>query len=84
MIRAVIKNGVIQPTEPLPDNWNEGRTVVVEELDETADMLEEWANDMNALTAELDDAEEWRQIDSALAEADRHAKSYVRQEMGLP
>jgi hypothetical protein len=84
MIRAVVKNGVIQPTEPLPADWNEGCAVVVEELDETSDTLEQWVNDMNALTAELDDPEEWRKIESVLREADRQAKTRVRQEMGLP
>jgi len=84
MIRAVVKNGVILPMEPLPSGWNEGHSVVVEELNETADSLEKWASDMNALTAELADPEEWQRIESALAEADRQAKSFVRREMGLP
>ena len=84
MIRAIVKNGIIQPTEALPADWSEGRTVTVEELDETADTLEQWVNDMNSLTAELDDLEEWQRIESALAEADGQAKSQVRREMGLP
>ena len=73
MIRAVIKNGVILPIEPLPIDWIEGRSVIVEELDESADTLEKWASDMDALTAELDDSEEWQRIEAALAEADRQA-----------
>ena len=83
MIRAVVKNGMIHALEPLPAAWNEGRAVVVEELDESADTLEQWTSDMNALTADLDDSEEWQQIETALAEADRQAKAHVRQEMGL-
>ena len=34
MIRAVIKNGVIQPVEPLPTDWEDGREVVVDDLEE--------------------------------------------------
>ncbi len=29
MIRAVVQNGVIQPLEPLPPDWRDGREVVV-------------------------------------------------------
>ena len=29
MIRAVVQNGVIQPLEPLPPDWHDGREVVV-------------------------------------------------------
>ena len=84
MIRAVVKNGVIQPIDPLPSDWNDGQTVVVEQQDETTDTLENWTRDMNALTAELDDPDEWQRIEVALAEADRMAKTQVRREMGLP
>ncbi len=83
MIRAVVKNGMIHPLEPLPAAWSEGREVVVEDVEERSDTLEQWSSDMNALTAELDDPAEWQQIESALAEADRQAKTLVRHEMGL-
>jgi hypothetical protein len=43
-----------------------------------------WRREMDALTAELDDTQEWEQIKAALAEADRQAKALVRREMGLP
>jgi len=84
MIRAVIKNGVILPLEPLPAEWDEGHPVAVEALHETADTLEQWSSDMIALTAELDDPAEWQKIESALAEADSQAKANVRRELGLP
>ena len=32
MIRAVVKDGVIQPLEPLPAEWKEGREVIVDDL----------------------------------------------------
>jgi hypothetical protein len=83
MIRAVVKNGVFEPIDPLPAGWSEGHAVVVEELDENIDTLEKWASDMNALTAELDDPAEWQRIEAALAESDREAKALVRREMGL-
>jgi hypothetical protein len=87
MIRARVNNGLIQPLEPLPREWQDGREVVVADLAEqqgngTAD-LDGWAEDMNRLTAELNDPREWEQMDAALAEADRQNKALVRREMGL-
>ena len=87
MIRAVVRNGVIQPLEPLPASWNDGRLVVVDEMEPGAlemGAVDPWARDMNELTADLNDAEEWQGIEAALAEADREAKAIVRREMGLP
>jgi hypothetical protein len=88
MIRAVVKNGVIQPLEPLPPDWEDGREVVVDDVAEltsngAADM-DTWAEDMKALTAELNDPQEWNEIEATLAEADRQNKALVRREMGLP
>jgi hypothetical protein len=88
MIRAVVKNGVIQPLEPLPPDWENGREVVVDDLLEQtsngAAELDAWAEDMKLLTAELNDPQEWQEIEATLAEADRQNKELVRREMGLP
>ncbi len=42
------------------------------------------ARKWTALTAELDDPEDWARIEAALAEGDIQAKSFVQREMGLP
>ncbi|MBI3823006.1 MAG: hypothetical protein HY289_10060 [Planctomycetes bacterium] len=73
MIRAVVKNGMIQPLEPLPDAWTDGREVVVDAQE--ADLMngiadgDQWSSDMNALTAPLNDPAEWQEIEATLAEA---------------
>ena len=88
MIRAVVQNGVIQPLEPLPPAWLDGREVVVEEAGAQMDVKspenDNWYQDMAELTAELNDSREWDQIEATLAEADRQAKESVRREMGIP
>ena len=88
MIRAVVQNGVIQPLDPLPPAWLDGREVVVEEADAQTDVKspenDNWYQDMAELTAELNDPREWDQIEATLAEADRQAKDLVRREMGIP
>ena len=40
--------------------------------------------EMDALSAEIDDPEDWARIEAALEEADVQAKSSIRREMGLP
>jgi hypothetical protein len=88
MIRAVIQNGVIQPLEPLPPNWTDGREVVVGDLTAQptngVEDTDSWAQDMDTLTATLNDAQEWAELEAALVEADRQSKVSVRREMGLP
>jgi hypothetical protein len=87
MIRAVIRNGMIQPLEPLPADWQEGRQVAVDEMEVAALEIgkgDRWSSEMNDLTAALNDAVEWQEIEAALAEADREAKAVVRGQMGLP
>jgi hypothetical protein len=88
MIRAVIKNGLIQPLEPLPPDWEDGREVVVDDLEEQssngATEIDTWAEDMKTLTAALNDPQEWSKIESTLAEADRQSKAGVRRDMELP
>ena len=44
MIRAVIRNGVIQPTDPLPVSWSDGHEVLV--TDSTVRDPEQWYRDM--------------------------------------
>ena len=88
MIRAVVHNGIIQPLEPLPPSWTDGREVVVGDVTEQpsngVEDLDTWAHDMDALTANLNDAQEWAELEAALADADRQSKATVRREMGLP
>jgi hypothetical protein len=81
MIRAVVKNGVIQPLDPLPAEWKEGREVVVDDLAEQlpseSDEFDRWSEDMKILTAELNNLQEWQEIEATLAEANRQNKALV-------
>jgi hypothetical protein len=87
MIRAVVNNGIIQPLEPLPTSWTNGRELIVDAPEEASvcgsDDMDKWAIEMNALTANLNDPSEWQTIEAILAQADEAAKAQVRREMGL-
>jgi hypothetical protein len=86
MPRAVLKNGVIYPVDPLPPEWADGKELWVEEPHEPGDNLhgeDHWLDELDAMVAE-NDAEDFKKLEDALREADQQAKEWVRREMGLP
>ncbi|MGA2231931.1 MAG: hypothetical protein ABSH22_13625 [Tepidisphaeraceae bacterium] len=54
-IKAVLRDGRIQPLEPLPPDWSDGQELVVEEpdLSATESRIDEWERDLAAATAQL-------------------------------
>lgn len=83
MIRAVIREGKICPLDPLPEAWTEGEVLEIEHSSVAQENVEQWLNEMNDLTAELDDPEDWRRLEECLAEQRRRSKEHVRRQMGL-
>jgi hypothetical protein len=86
MVRAVLKNGVIHPLDPLPPEWTDGRELQVEdaeEPDESPEALDRWYQELEASVANID-PEDYKRLEAVLAEADARAKEMVRREMGLP
>jgi len=88
MTRALLKNGVIYPLEPLPAEWRDGQELRVESADgfeapesSPADLDRDFA-ELAALCAAADPAEDER-CQQALDEAKRLAKEQVRRQMGL-
>jgi hypothetical protein len=87
MPRAVLKNGVIVPLEPLPEEWADGKELEVREpasSEVDIDAMEDtWLADMEDLCADSTPEQEKR-LDRALAERRRELKDLARREMGLP
>ena len=89
MPRAVLKNGLIYPLEPLPVEWQEGQEVCVEKVEPSLEREPSEAEidgdfaDLATLCASGDTVDDER-LDRALEEAKRLAKEQVRREMGLP
>jgi hypothetical protein len=85
MIRAVVRNGTIQPLEPMPAEWSDGREVLVHDAQaasgDSPEAIDHWYQELEALCAhgDLEDDERLRE---ALAQAHEHAKDVVRQQMG--
>jgi hypothetical protein len=86
VIRAVVEHGQIRLPEPMPSEWLEGRELCILEAnaDEASRESDTWSLEMDALTSQMNDPEDWARIDAALADGDEQAKAYVRREMGLP
>jgi hypothetical protein len=85
MPKAVLKNGVICPLEPLPAEWADGRELRVESAvddDENLD-LDTWFTELRSLVAQNDPAD-FARVEQAIRTADEQAKAMVRKQMGLP
>ena len=74
-IKAILRHGVIQPLEPLPQDWADGQELVVEEPQATSanDELDQWAREMDAATAQIP-AEEHDRFLRALDEIEKQSK----------
>jgi hypothetical protein len=83
-IKAVLRNGSIQPLEPLPAEWTDGQELVVEppETIGADGQISEWAKDLDKAAAQLP-TEEHDRFQRALTEIGRDSKEAVRQEWGL-
>src|SRR5260370_17135468 len=52
MLKAVLREGVIVPLEPLPPEWEEGAALEVARSDATPLDIDAWAKSMNQLCAD--------------------------------
>jgi hypothetical protein len=87
MPKAVLKNGVICPLEPLPAEWEDGRELRVESAvdvgdDEDFDM-DAWYGELQAMVAQ-NDPNDWARVEETIRIAGEQAKALVRKQMGLP
>jgi hypothetical protein len=83
MIRAIVRDGMIRPTDPMPPEWINGQQVIVEDAQPTpAEDLDEWYRELKELGPAQYKPGEWETVQSILREADEQAKAVVRQQMG--
>jgi len=85
MPRAVLKNGLIYPLEPLPPEWADGKEVQFEEASQPAQDsadIDEWYRELEAMVAQ-NDPKDWERVEEALRRADEKAKAQMPRDMGL-
>jgi len=83
MLKAVLRQGVIVPLDPLPRDWEDGAALEVAKALAPPVDIDAWAHAMNQLCADssLGDEETMRR---AIEEHRQQAKAQVRRDMGLP
>lgn len=83
-IKAILRNGSIQPLEPLPPEWAEGKELLVDDpVHAGVEDIAAWARELDQTTMELP-AEEHDRFREALSELERQSKDAVRREWELP
>ena len=84
-IKAILRDGQIQPLEPLPLDWVDGQELQIEPPDSDGPQAEirAWEMDLEAAAARLP-AEDHDRFQRALGEIEHESKEAVRHEWGLP
>jgi hypothetical protein len=82
MLKAVLRQVVIVPLEPLPPEWEEGDTLGVAKSDAPSLDIDAWAHAMNQLCAHSPPEDE-EAMRCAIEEHRQRAKAQTRREMGL-
>ena len=86
MIKAIVKNGVVVPCDPLPPDWQEGTEVDVEKSangfrDHGGHTADEWMDEVEAVARQGDPADDLR-LDAAIQAVRRREKELARKRMG--
>jgi hypothetical protein len=85
MIRAVYRDGKIEPVDNVPIDWREGDRLLVEhqETIPSRQELEEWVAAVQEATAKIP-PEDHEKFMAAIAQHRAEAKRQMRREWGLP
>jgi len=83
MLKAVLRQGVIVPLEPLPPEWEEGTALEVGKAQPPQVDIDAWAKSMNQLCADSSRYDE-EVMRRAIEEQRQQAKAQVRREVNLP
>jgi hypothetical protein len=82
MLKAVLRQGVIIPLEPLPPEWEEGAALEVAKSDAPPLDIDAWAKSMDQLCADSSASDE-QAMQCAIEEHRQQAKAQTARDMGL-
>jgi hypothetical protein len=83
MIRAIYRNGKIQPLDSIPADWREGDELVINAApseDIPRESFEEWIADLKEAVADISD-EDHERMEAALNEIEAGSKEQARREI---
>ncbi|MBI1832502.1 MAG: hypothetical protein HYR84_13755 [Planctomycetes bacterium] len=86
-MKAILKNGVIHPKEPVPPDWTEGTELEVEKVaspsaNGAVDELDRWYAELDGACGQMD-PEDDRILQAAVLQVRRQEKERARREAGL-
>ena len=88
MIKAVVKNGLVVPRDPLPADWQEGTEVEVERttgngvVESGIHPTDAWMDEVEAVAAKGNPADDLR-LESGIQDVRRREKELARKWLGL-
>ena len=84
-MKAVLKNGLIHPKEPVPADWPEGTEVDVEKAPSATagDALDQWYVELETACAQMDPDDD-QVLKEAIREVRNQEKNHARKDAGLP
>jgi hypothetical protein len=82
MIRAIYRDGAIQPLDEVPADWREGDELIVDQADEvpSAEELDAWVADVEAAVAKIPDSDH-DIMEAVLAQVEAESKELGRREL---
>jgi hypothetical protein len=85
MIKAIVKNGVVVPRDPLPPDWQEGTEVDVEKSNRAVENgvhpTDAWMNEVESIAAQGDPADDLR-LEAAVQDVRRREKELAGKRLG--
>jgi hypothetical protein len=83
MLKAVLRQGAIIPTEALPPEWEDGAVLEVTMSQAPPLDIDNWTELMNQLCADSE-ADDEKAMRDSIEEQRQQAKAQTRRDMGLP
>jgi hypothetical protein len=81
MIRAIYRNGAIEPLDDLPADWQEGQELCIDEASKpTSDASDRWLADLDASAAQIPERVHV-ELAAALDRVEAESKELGRREM---
>jgi len=83
-MKAVLKNGVIYPQEPIPTDWSEGTELEVAKApaESDADAVDRWYEELDAVCSHMD-PDDSATLMKAIQEVRQQEKELARKQAGL-
>lgn len=87
MIRVVVRNGRLEPLDPLPGDWDEGTELSIEMAisSDTPASVDQWQRQIDEMEAHAAQVspEDMDELTAILEDNDRQQKELVRQQWNL-